>query len=153
VHKKVDRPTVNEWKSKQTTSKQTNDLNKQLQYKQTSLMQCTIQALLLFVFVSYQFSPKMYVTSRQKEKNTKSNVSIIFISNGSFWVILACRDDTKYPFATRNTQLGYLWKQCFCFSIQISIHNKWEPSDFDRTTETIMDHLIELFNNGTIQAS
>jgi hypothetical protein len=54
-------------------------------------------------------------------------------------------DPSKYPYATQNTRLGYLWKQCFQFSIKINLHHQWEPSCLDGTTDTIMDHLIELF--------
>jgi hypothetical protein len=56
-------------------------------------------------------------------------------------------DPSKYPYATHNTRLGYLWKQCFRFSITIHLHHQWEPSCSDGTTDTIMDHLIELFPN------
>jgi hypothetical protein len=54
-------------------------------------------------------------------------------------------DPSKYPYATQNTRLGYLWKQCFRFSITINLHHQCEPSCLDSTTDTIMDHLIELF--------
>jgi hypothetical protein len=54
-------------------------------------------------------------------------------------------DPAKYPYATKDTRLGYLWQQCFRFSIQISLHNNWEPSGQDGNSDTIMDHLITLF--------
>jgi hypothetical protein len=54
-------------------------------------------------------------------------------------------DPANYPYATMNTRLGYLWQQCHRFSIKISLHHNWEPSGTSGTSDTIMDHLIGLF--------
>jgi hypothetical protein len=60
-------------------------------------------------------------------------------------------DPAKYPYATMNTRLGYLWQQCYRFSIKISLHHNWEPSGSNGMSDTIMDHLTGLFQTNKKQ--
>jgi hypothetical protein len=48
-------------------------------------------------------------------------------------------DPNTYKYSTRNTRLSYLWKQCFRFSIHVTLANQWEPWGPSNCDATIMD--------------
>jgi hypothetical protein len=50
-----------------------------------------------------------------------------------------------YPYATKRTRLGYLWQQCFRFSITVSLQQDWSLAGSEGNSDTIMDHIVLLF--------
>jgi hypothetical protein len=46
-------------------------------------------------------------------------------------------------YSTKNTRLYYLWKQCYCYDITVTVNNMWEPSGTDALDHTIMDFAVQ----------
>jgi hypothetical protein len=51
----------------------------------------------------------------------------------------------NFPYVTKKTRLGYLWHQCYRFSIKVSLKQEWNISGPDSHSETVMDHIVKLF--------
>jgi hypothetical protein len=52
---------------------------------------------------------------------------------------------SDYPYVTKKTRLGYLWHQCYRFSITVSLKQVWNISRPEGHSETIMNHIVKLF--------
>jgi hypothetical protein len=52
---------------------------------------------------------------------------------------------SDYPYVTKKTRLGYLWRQCYRFSITVTLQNAWIPSGYNNAHPTIMDYILQLF--------
>jgi hypothetical protein len=54
-------------------------------------------------------------------------------------------DPVVYSYGTKNTRLGYLWKQCYRYSITVSMQQEWHPSGCNDERPTVMDFIVQLF--------
>jgi hypothetical protein len=51
----------------------------------------------------------------------------------------------KYPYSTPQTRLGYLWHQCYRYSVKISMSQMLIPQGSSGEDLMIMDHIVPLF--------